>query len=133
MKITNSKDIRKNKILAMDSKRFNSYFDYYVFLHLNEKVLLFHVIGMLTGLFFLGLSFYTFNFWYLIPFIITLNGFPHGSHIFIDGLISPATAETFGLSIFYAFKLNFIFMFTNFKKYKANFLEKYPFAEEAYN
>lgn len=133
MKPSNSKSDRSKCLLTVKSNQFDNYFDYYVFLHLNQVVILFHCIGMIVGFSFLGLAIANLSWVYLLLFFATLNGFPHMSHIYFDGIVSPATGETFGLSIFYAIKLNLIFLSGGYSRFEKRYCEKYPFVTNYYS
>lgn len=130
MKVTTSKDFRKKTLLELSPDKFESYFDYYVFIHLNSKVVIMHSIGMILGFIFLGLALYHWSWIYLLAHLICFNVIPLVSHIIFDGINTPTATGAPLVSIWYAIKINMWYLTGRQKKNEAEFIRKYPFTKK---
>lgn len=130
MKVTNTRDDRSKRVLTLPPERFDSYFDYYVFIHLNTDVVILHCVGMLLGFFFLAMAIIKMSWVYLVLHLVTFNLIPLVSHWIYDGLMTPTASGAPFISIWYAIRINMWYLTGRQNKIEQKFIEKYPFAEE---
>lgn len=132
MKPTNSKEERAKNLHSLSPERFETYFDYYVYIHLNQKVQIMHVIGMLLGFLFLALAIIKWSWVYLVLHLISFNIIPLVSHNLFDGVGTPTATGAPLISIWYAIKINMWYLTGQQTKKEQEFFQKYPFAESYY-
>lgn len=132
MKPTNSRDERAKILHSLPPERFETYFDYYVYIHLNQNVQIMHVIGMLMGFLFLVMAIIKWSWVYLILHLISFNIIPLISHNIFDGVGTPTATGAPLISIWYAIKINMWYLTGQQKKKEQEFFQKYPFAESYY-
>lgn len=130
MKPTTSRTERQLHLLELSPALFETYFDYYIFIHLNRDVQKLHVVGMLLGFMFLGLAIIKWSWVYLILHLITFNLIPLVSHWIYDGIMTPTASGAKIISIWYAIKLNIWFMTGQQDQKERQFIAKYPFTEK---
>lgn len=130
MKVTTEKEFRKKTLLELSPERFETYFDYYVFIHLNSKVVVMHSVGMLLGFLFLALAIYHWSWIFLVVHLICFNVIPLVSHIIFDGINTPTATGAPLISIWYAIRINMWYLTGRQKKIEEDFIRKYPFTEK---
>lgn len=123
---------RSNRLLLVSSDLFDSYFDYYIFIHLNTEVQILHTIGMLLGFLFLAVAIIKWSWVFLVLHLITFNIIPLISHWIYDGIMTPTATGAKFLSIWYAIKLNIWLLTGQSEKKEKDFIQKYPFTEAYY-
>lgn len=129
MKVLNDRKRRSQTLLEVPSTKFENYFDYYVFIHLNTRVQIMHVTGMLLGLLFLYLAIVHLSWTFLILHLICFNIIPLASHWIFDGIHTPTATGALFVSIWFAIKINMWLLTGQQKKKESQFILKYPFAE----
>lgn len=129
MKPSNSRDDRKAALLSLPPEKFETYFDYYVYIHLNTDVVILHCIGMLLGFFFLALAIIKMSWVYLVLHLFTFNIIPLVSHWIYDGIMTPTASGAPLISIWYAIRINMWYLTGQARKKEEAFIRKYPFTE----
>lgn len=130
MKVSNSRSERQQHLLTLSPDKFENYFDYYVFIHLNTEVVIFHCIGMLLGFLFLALAIIKLSWIYLVLHLFCFNIIPLVSHWIYDGIMTPTVSGAPFISIWYAIRINMWYLTGRQKKIESEFLKKYPFCKE---
>jgi hypothetical protein len=123
---------RSNRLLQVSPDLFETYFDYYIFIHLNRQVQILHVVGMCLGFLFITLAIVKWSWVFLVLHLITFNLIPLVSHWIYDGIMTPTASGAKLVSIWYAIKLNVWFMTGQQDKREKAFILKYPFTEAYY-
>lgn len=129
MKVTNSRETRSKTLLTLTPDKFETYFDYYVFIHLNSEVVLLHVVGMLLGFIFLALAIIKMSWVYLVLHLISFNLIPQVAHWIYDGIMTPTARGAPLISIWYAIRINMWYLTGRQEKIEKQFIAKYPFTE----
>lgn len=132
MKPTNTKAVRSKTILTLPPDKFETYFDYYVYIHLNSDVVITHVVGMLLGFLFLALAIIHWSWIYLGLHLFCFNIIPLVSHKIFDGIGTPTAVGAPLISIWYAIKINMWYLTGQQAKKENEFFAKYPFAKDYY-
>jgi len=132
MKPTNSKEVRSKILHTLPPEKFDTYFDYYVYIHLNRNVQVMHVIGMLLGFLFLTLAIMKWSWIYLGLHLFCFNIIPLVSHNIFDGVGTPTATGAPLISIWYAMKINMWYLTGQQDIKEREFLARYPFAEHYY-
>lgn len=114
--------------------RFETYEDYFYYLHLNWHVRLMHLVGMIGGLLLLPYALYTLKWWTFVLYFILFYGFGYISHWLFDGVVSRTAAEAPWGSFIYATKINLMCLRPSYvKKLDQDFYQKYPFVREVFD
>ncbi len=127
IKATNDRLDRLGRLLQVSPDLFETYFDYYVFIHLNRQVQILHAVGMLLGFLFFILALLKWSWGYLFLHLITFNLIPLVSHWMYDGIMTPTATGAKFVSIWYAIKLNMWPLSGQQHKKEQAFIKKYPF------
>lgn len=129
MKVQNTREARRKILLTLPPEKFDTYFDYYVYIHLNTQVVVWHVVGMLSGFLFLGLAIAKMSWIYLLLHLFCFNIIPLVSHWIYDGIMTPTASGAPLISIWYAIRINMWYLTGSAKRIEAEFIKKYPFTE----
>lgn len=129
MKVSNTREDRRKTLLSLPPEKFDTYFDYYVYIHLNTTVVIWHVVGMLLGFLFLTLAIIKISWIYLILHLFCFNIIPLVSHWIYDGIMTPTASGAPLISIWYAIRINMWYLTGRAKRIEAEFIKKYPFTE----
>jgi hypothetical protein len=119
-------------LLQVDPDLFETYFDYYVFIHLNNRVQKLHVFGMLLGFYFLIMALVHWSWTFLLWHLITFNLIPLISHWIYDGIMTPTASGAKFVSTWYAIKINTWSLTGQQEKKEKDFFLKYPFVKAYY-
>ena len=133
MRPTNKKNERKVLLSKFGPEKFESYEDFFYYLHLNNDVRYMHLIGMFGGLLFLPLAIYLMKVWAFVLYFLLFYGFGFLSLWIFDGIVSRTAKEAPWKSFVYATKINLICLRPSYvKRLDAEFFLKYPFVDEVF-
>ncbi len=134
MSLKNRRIDRKKTINGLTPKEFETYEDYFYYLHLNQHVRIMHLVGMAGGLLILPYALYTLEWWTFIVYFVLFYGFGYMSHWIFDGIVSRTASEAPWKSFIYATKINLICLNPRYvKKLDRDFYNKYPFVKEVFD
>ena len=128
MKVTTSRSFRKRFINTYSYADFDNFEDYFLYLHLNHKVLWMHFLGAFLGIPFLPWAVYWAyqgNFWPFMGYTALFYGSGFSSHWLNEGKISRTTPD-YGPSYFYVININFRMLTGQYTNYEAAYCQKYP-------
>ena len=128
MKVTTSRAFRQQYINTYQYADFDNFEDYFLYLHLNDRVLWMHFIGAFVSTPFLPWAVYAMYHGDFLPFgicVALFYGCGFSSHWLNEGKISRTTPD-YGPSYFYVINLNFRVLTGQLKTYKATYMKKYP-------
>lgn len=124
---------RKDVINNFMPNDFENYEDYFYYLHLNQKVRIMHLVGMLGGLLLLPYAIYTLKWWLFVIYFVLFYGFGYISHWIFDGVVSRTAAEAPWKSFIYATKINLMCLRPKYvKELDEAFYKKYPFVAKVF-
>lgn len=133
MGLKNSREDRKEKVNDLMPSNFESYEDYFYYLHLNKNVRIMHLVGMIGGLCLLPYALYTLKWWTFVLYFVLFYGFGYISHWLFDGVVSRTAAEAPWKSFLYATKINLLCLRPfKIKKLDEEFYRKYPFVRDVF-
>jgi len=130
---------KRNATYTVD--KFESYNDWFYFLHIDPYIRWIHAIGMMIGFFFYLVAAYTiwilgFNsgaviqilfgafFFYFLPLI---------SHYYYDGGGAKSTPDRFHSTLIPVIHINLMTLTGSYDKWLRKFIEKYPFTSDAWD
>lgn len=135
MKVTTSRAFRKQYINTYQYEDFDNFEDYFLYLHLNPRVLWMHFLGAFFAIPFLPWAvweMYHGVFWPFLAYTALFYGSGFSSHWLNEGKISRTTPD-YGPSYFYVININFRILTGNYQQYEANYLAKYPHTRWVYD
>lgn len=130
--------IRRNSIYTPD--KFETYNDWFYFIHLDPHARMIHAFGMVVGTFLYFISFYKFIIfgltWNLV-FTILMAAFfffflPLISHYIYDGGGAKSTPDKFLPTFLPVIHINLMTITGKFDPWLRDFVKKYPFTIEAW-
>ncbi len=130
--------IRRNSIYTPD--KFETYNDWFYFIHLDPHARMIHAFGMVVGTFLYCISFYKFIIfgltWNLV-FTILMAAFfffflPLISHYIYDGGGAKSTPDKFLPTFLPVIHINLMTITGKFDPWLRDFVKKYPFTIEAW-
>lgn len=129
MKATTSRAFRRKYINTYSYADFDNFEDYFLYLHLNQRVQWMHFIGAFVGIFMLPwalhAALYQLSFWQVLVYLGFYYGCGFSSHWINEGKISKTTPD-YGPSYFYVININFRILTGLMKQYEANYIARYP-------
>ena len=128
MKVPTPRRFRKKYINTYSYADFDNFEDFFLYLHLNDKVLWMHFLGAFVGIPFLPWAVYHLyqgSVWPFVAYTALFYGSGFSSHWLNEGRISRTTPD-YGPSYFYVINLNFRLLTGQLKPYEAAYKEKYP-------
>ncbi len=128
MKVTTSRRFRRAHLNDYGVEDFESFADYFFYLHLNSRTQLIHTLGCFLPLFFLPWSLKQLLHKRPTPLLMVsavFYGAGFASHWTEDGLVSE-TVKNFGPAYKEVLLLNWRFMTGRLKPYEDAFARKYP-------
>jgi hypothetical protein len=128
-----TREYRQKLINTIGPDRFETYYDYFFYLHLNTHVQIMHAVGMVSGLLLLPFVIYLMSWPLLILYTILFYGFGFAAHWIFDGAISRTAKEAPWYSFIYALKINWLAMTGKMKTLEIEFQERYPFTREVFH
>lgn len=124
---------RKDVINNYMPNDFETYEDYFYYLHLNQRVRYMHLVGMIGGLVLLPYAIYTLKWWLFVIYFVLFYGFGYISHWIFDGVVSRTAAEAPWKSFIYATKINLMCLRPKYvKELDEAFYKKYPFVTKVF-
>ncbi len=133
MALKNTRLQRSEQINDFMPQDFENYEDYFYYLHLNQRVRIMHLIGMLGGLCLLPYALITLKWWLFVLYFILFYGFGYISHWIFDGAVSRTAAEAPWKSFIYATKINLLSLRPKYmKKLDDQFYRKYEFVSKVF-
>lgn len=130
--------VERNRIYTID--KFESYNDWFYFIHVDPFTRWIHAIGMVLGsifFYFMGYEFWLTGF-SLSVFLKYLAGvfffyvLPLISHYIYDGGSAKSTPERFHSTLIPVVHINYLTLTGQYDKWLRKFIEKYPFTREAW-
>lgn len=128
------------RVHTFGPERFERYEDYFFFLHIDPRNRAIHVIGMLIGMAWFAWSamlLYRLSPWCLATFVIGhlfFTGFGVLGHVIYDGTSEARTSARYALKAFpWILAINFRTLSLTYQPLLARFVERYPFAVEAFD
>lgn len=128
MKTTTSRAFRLKHLNSYGPDDFESFADYFMYLHLNSGVQWIHVLGGVGTLLLLPWALsalLAYNPWPFVLFSVLFYGAGFASHWLWDGLISK-TVSSFWASYACVLTLNLRVLTRQIKQDEATFMQKYP-------
>lgn len=129
------REFARRRNAAYPKEFFQTYNEWFYFIHIDPIQRFIHVFGMITGLIFFGLMIIN---WGLISFIYYILGafFFYGigiiSHLIYDKG-SAKSERKYLLTTFYpVIRINVLTLFGRFDQDLRKFINKYPFVKDAY-
>ena len=132
MKPNKSRRELKESLSQLEPKDFDSYEEYFWALHLNESVVIMHLIGFVLGLAILPYALYTLQWPLFVVYFFFFYGFGFLSHWIFDGIPSRTAKEAPWGSFIYAVDVNLSFLTGRFQKKQHELLSKYPKLRDIY-
>ena len=129
MKATTSRAFRGKYIDTYTYADFDNFEDYFLYLHLNRRILWMHFFGAFVSIPMLPWALYMLlyqqSIWPVCVYLGFYYGFGFSSHVLQDGRVSRTTPD-YGPSYFYVININFRILTGKIKEYEDNFIAKYP-------
>jgi hypothetical protein len=130
--------IERNTIYTSD--KFNTYNDWFYFIHIDPYLRWVHAFGMVVGVIFFSISFY--NFWILglnsFPITLCLIGtfffyfLPLLSHYYYDGGGAKSSPDSYLSTFIPVIHINLLTLTGRYDRWLRKFIIKYPFTVEAW-
>ena len=128
MQSTTSRQFRRQHLHHYGPEDFETFSDYFLYLHLNSRVQVIHAVGFWLALPFIPWSvkkLFQKNPWPFIAVSVLFYGSGFASHWTEDGLVSK-TASSFFRTYWEAIVLNWRCTTGSQRRYEAEFVQKYP-------
>lgn len=129
MQATTTRAFRRKYINHYLFYDFDTFEDYFFYLHLNRHTQLMHFWGALLSAPLLpwgvAMLLYHWNPWPFIFYTVMFYGSGFSSHVLFDGRVSETTPD-YGPSYFYVIVINFKLLAGNLKEYEARYVQRYP-------
>ena len=130
---TKAKNLKR--VLAFGPERFDCYQDYFFFVHIDPVQRFWHSMGMVVGLFFFTMLFYSWSIWSILFYFLGVFFF-YGigviSHAYYDGHSGKSEIKYFHITTPTVIKINLLTLSGLYQKYLDKFIQKYPFTVEAF-
>lgn len=130
---TKSKNLKR--VLEFGPERFESYQDYFFFVHIDPIQRFWHSMGMVVGLFFFTLLFYSWNIWSILFYFLGVFFF-YGigviSHAYYDGHTGKSEIKYFHITTPTVIKINLLTLTGLYQRNLNKFVQKYPFTVDAF-
>lgn len=116
-------------------EQFDTYGDYFFFVHIDPIQRFWHAIGMIIGTYFFFMLFYSWNIWSILYYFLGVfffYGFGVISHAYYDGHSGRSEIKYFHVTTPVVIKINLLTLTGLYQKYLNKFIEKYPFTVDAF-
>lgn len=117
-------------------ENFDSYGDYFFFVHIDPIQRFWHSMGMVVGTFFFFMLFYVWSSWSFLYYVLGVFFF-YGigviSHAYYDGHSGRSEVKYFHVTTPVVIKINLLTLTGTYQKYLQKFIKKYPFTLEAFD
>jgi hypothetical protein len=120
------------KIKELDVAMFDSYYDYFLAIHMNPKVARLHSIGFVIGIMILPIFFYSLEWQWPLLFTLTFWGLGFISHYIYDGHFTKTSFEAPWKTFIYASMVNYFYLTKQLPAKRKNIIQKYPFLNTFY-
>jgi hypothetical protein len=131
---TRAKNLKR--VEAYGPEKFETYGDYFFFVHIDPIQRFWHSFGMIVGTFFFFMLFYAWNLWSILYYVLGVfffYGFGVISHAYYDGHSGRSEAKFFHITTPVVIKINLLTLTGLYQWYLKKFISKYPFTVEAFD
>jgi hypothetical protein len=129
------RESNSERVKIYGPNKFNSYEDWFFFVHIDPYQRFWHCIGMFIGTFFFFMLFYSWSLWSLIYYplgVFFFYGLGVLSHRYYDGNSGMSHPRYFYKTTFTVIKINLYTILGLYNRELQRFVKKYPFVLEAF-
>jgi hypothetical protein len=124
------------RVSSFGPDKFDSYQDYFFFVHIDPIQRFWHSMGMIVGLFFFYMLFYSWDLWSILYYFLGVFFF-YGvgvlSHAYYDGHSGKSEIRYFHVTTPTVIKINLLTLTGLYQNYLKKFIQKYPFTVDAFD